>query len=377
MGSSANFREYLNVRITFVLPQLDLSGGIRVISIYADQLRRKGHQVAAVSVRRPRPSLRDVARSILKKRRWPDFRPYHPSHMDNLAIDLCRLNHSGPVTDADVPDADVVIGTWWETVRWVEKLSPSKGAKVHFVQGYDIYGGVPEEVDATYQLPIPKIVISGWMRDLITEKFNQAPAAIVHNSVDTAQFFAPPRGKQSVPTVGMIYATEFIKGADVAIHACELARQQVPGLKIVAMGNYQILDTLPLPSGTHYTFQARAQKLREIYAQCDAWLFSSRQEGFGLPILEAMACRTPVIGTPAGAGPELISKGGGILVPHNDPPAMAQAIARVASLPDADWRALSDAALATVTGYTWDDAADQFEQALRHIAERCVSLQGG
>jgi len=44
-----------------------------------------------------------------------------------------------------------------------------------------------------------------------------------------------------------------------------------------------------------------------------------------LPILEAMACRTPVIGTPAGPAPELLGAGGGILVRPEDPADMAMA----------------------------------------------------
>ena len=38
------------MRITFVVPPLDLTGGLRVISIYADQLQRRGHQVVVIAV---------------------------------------------------------------------------------------------------------------------------------------------------------------------------------------------------------------------------------------------------------------------------------------------------------------------------------------
>lgn len=357
------------MRITFALPPVDLSGGIRVISIHAENLRQRGHQVVAVSVSPSWPTLRDIARIVLKQRRWPFPKRNGPSHFDGLPVEHRRLPHDGPITDADLPDADVVIATWWETARWVDRLSPNKGAKVHFVQGYDIYGGPPEEIDATYAMPLPKIVISGWLRDLLQDKFHQKAFALVHNSVDTGKFHAPQRGKQARPTVGMIYATEFNKGCDIQLKAFELAAQQLPNLRLVAMGNYRPIATLPLPAGADFTFQARDQKLRETYARCDVWLFGTRQEGFGLPILEAMACRTPVVGTPAGAAPELIGKGGGILVPHENPQAMADALVKVCSLPETEWRALSDTALATVTGYTWDDATTHFEKALEQVIE--------
>jgi len=357
------------MRITFVLPPVDMSGGIRTLAVYAERLRRRGHRVVVVSVRSPRPTLRQIARSVLKGGGWPLFRPA-PSHFDGLAVDHRRLSHTGPVTDGDVPDADVVIATWWETAYWVAGLSPAKGLKAHFVQGYEVFGGKPEMVDAAYRLPLAKIVTSAWLGRLLQKKFDQDPVAVVHNSVDTERFQTPPRGKQSVPTVGMIYSPDFIKGCDVALQAVALAKKAMPNLRLVAMGYDQVEESLPLPVEAEFTYQARDQKVVEIYSRCDAWLFPSRSEGFGLPVLEAMACRTPVIGTPAGAAPDLLSRGGGILVPHDDPQAMARAIGQVCTLPDAAWRAMSDAALETATGFTWDDATDLFEKALTTIAAR-------
>ena len=99
-----------------------------------------------------------------------------------------------------------------------------------------------------------------------------------------------------------------------------------------------------------------------------AWLFASRTEGYGLPLLEAMACRTPVIGTPAGAAPELIAGGGGLLVEPESPEAMAAAIVQVVRMTDEQWRTMSDAAHATAAGYRWDASAARFEEALRDAA---------
>ncbi len=137
-----------------------------------------------------------------------------------------------------------------------------------------------------------------------------------------------------------------------------------PRLKLVAFGYRDPSPELPLPPGAEFRKQPPQDTLKNIYGRCDAWLFGTRKEGFGLPILEAMACRTPVIGTPAGAAPELLERGGGMLVPMEDPRAMADAILKVCSMHATDWRAMSDAAHATATRYTWDDATDQFEAAL-------------
>jgi glycosyltransferase involved in cell wall biosynthesis len=212
-------------------------------------------------------------------------------------------------------------------------------------------------------------VIAKWVQELLTNRFEQPPVAYIPNSVDTALFSAPPRGKQSVPTVGFTYTPMRNKGADVAIAAIDLARQELPNLRVKTFGSMEVAKELPLPAGAEFSFRVPDKELPGVYAGCDAWLFGTRIEGFGLPILESMACRTPVIGTPAGAAPELLGKGGGILVPMENARAMGDAILRVARMPEADWKALSDAAYATAHGYSWEDATDRYEAALRQIAE--------
>jgi glycosyltransferase involved in cell wall biosynthesis len=352
------------MKITFVLPIVGLAGGIRVVAIYAEHLKNRGHEVVVVSRPPTRPSLRDRAKSLLKGQGWISPERDEPSFFDEVDVPHRVIERFRPIKDADVPDADVVVATWWETAEWVWELSPQKGVKVHFMQDYEVWGGTVEQVDATCRLPIAKIVIAGWVRDLLEKRFNQTPIALVPNSVDTEKFYAPPRGKQPVPTVGLSYTTFYNKGCDISIQAYHIARKAIPNLRLIAFGSSLVSPDLPLPDDAEYTYRAPDHKLKEFYSQCDAWLFGTRIEGFGLPILEAMACRTPVIGTPAGAAPELLTDGAGILVKPEAPEDMARAIERIEKLSDSEWQAMSDAAYAKATAYTWDDATERFETAL-------------
>jgi glycosyltransferase involved in cell wall biosynthesis len=179
------------------------------------------------------------------------------------------------------------------------------------------------------------------------------------------QFNAPPRGKQAIPTVGVMYSIVNFKGCDVSLKAFELAKENIPELRLVAFGNRTVTLDLPLPADADYTMRPAQDQIRNIYSRCDVWLLGSRSEGFGLPILEAMACRTPVIATPTGAAPELTAPGGGVIVPMDDPRGMAREIERIVHLPDEQWRVMSDIAYQTATKYTWDDATNLFEAALK------------
>ena len=80
-----------------------------------------------------------------------------------------------------------------------------------------------------------------------------------------------------------------------------------------------------------------------------------------------MACRTPVIGTPAGAAPEVIARGGGLLVPQEDPEAMSRAILGLNDMSQESWKALSGAARETAISFSWDLAATAFETTLLEL----------
>ncbi len=357
------------MKIVFVLPPANLSGGIRVIEIYADRLLRRGHDVVAVAQQRPLPSFRGVLRSLLKDRQLPDFRRRLPSHFDRSIVPLEIVPHAGPVAETDVPDADVVVATWWETAPWVAALSPAKGAKAYFMQEYGAPHLPMDEVRSTWRLPLHLITLTQQLVDLLHRECGcDTPVDCVPNAVDTGKFGAPVRSKQQQPTVGVVYRSLPSKGIDIALEAVGLAQQELPELQLLCFSPE--IPKHSLPTNTRFLHRPTDEQLKEFYSSCDAWLFPSRLEGFGLPILEAMACRTPVIGTPAGAAPDLLMGGGGILVRPEDPTDMAQAILEICNLPEPAWKKMSDLAYETATSYTWEDATDRFEAALERAIQR-------
>lgn len=361
------------MKITFVGPAANLSGGNRVVAIYAQRLSRRGHDVTVVTQAAEPPSLRSRIKSLLKgdvSQLLPNLSP-NPTHFDDIDVDFRVVDEFRPLRDDDVPDADVVIATWWETAEWVERFAPKKGAKAYFVQHHEVFEYVPQDrARATYRMPLHKIVVARWLQDVMRDEYGDGVTSLVANGVDLAQFNAPPRGRNARPTVGLMYAAPSWKGTDLSLRAFHIACGRLPGLKLVAFGPDAEMPRLPLPLGCELTVRPAQSSIRDIYARADAWLFGSRSEGFGLPLLESMACRTPVIGTPAGAAPELIAEGGGVLVPMDDAEAMARAIERVCTMPDGEWRALSDAAYATAQAHDWEHATVLFEQALEMAVER-------
>jgi len=272
-----------------------------------------------------------------------------------------------PITDRDVPDADVVVATWWETAEWVAALSPRKGAKVYFVQHHEIFSYLPSDRSRdTYRLPMHKIVVARWLQNLMQTEYGDRFADLVPNSVDHNQFFAAARSKQTSPTVGLMYATAPFKGVDLSLFAIDKVRKDFPDLRIVSFGAEVPRRQLALPEGAKFLHSPPQDYIRNIYAQCDVWLTASRSEGFNLPAMEAMACRTPVVATRTGWPEEAVKTGwNGVLVDCEDIEELARGVSWILSQPDPLWREISANAYATVEGSSWTASAKLFEEALQ------------
>ena len=277
------------MRITMFVGRADLSGGQRVIHIYAQKLQERGHEVLVIARPPRKPTLRERLRWKLLKKPLPAAARPSASYFDKALhprdYAFKFLDEHRPATAADVPDADVVVATWWETAEWVNLFPASKGAKAYFLQHYEAYDGGEARVDATWRLPMHKICVAQWLVELARTRFNDPSAELVSNAVDLDQFTAPPRGKQPVPTVGVMYSWIPFKGCDLSFKAYEIAKRQVPELKLISFGAVDPRPEVPLPEGVEFRFQPPQEQIKDYYARCDAWLFGSRSEGFGLPLL--------------------------------------------------------------------------------------------
>jgi len=99
------------------------------------------------------------------------------------------------------------------------------------------------------------------------------------------------------------------------------------------------------------------------YNSAELFVYPSLFEGFGLPVLEAMACGTPVIVSAASSLPE-VAGDAGLTVPPLDVDAWRAALARAAG--DADWRSEArDRGLERAACFTWARTAEQTIAAYR------------
>jgi glycosyltransferase involved in cell wall biosynthesis len=108
------------------------------------------------------------------------------------------------------------------------------------------------------------------------------------------------------------------------------------------------------------------EELPPLYAGATGLCFPSLSEGFGFPVLEAMAQGTPVV-TSAGTSTEELAGGAAILVDPRDPAAIADGLERLLDNPGlAD--ELAHAGRARAAEFTWRRTAELVEAAYRELA---------
>ncbi|MDQ6824097.1 MAG: glycosyltransferase family 4 protein [Candidatus Eremiobacteraeota bacterium] len=160
------------------------------------------------------------------------------------------------------------------------------------------------------------------------------------------------------------------KGVDVLLHAATLLPASLRNsIEIVLAGDSGEYQTPPVPPGIRVRKMGHVsdKELAQLYAGAAMLVYPSRYEGFGLPVLEAMAAGTPVIASDI---PSLREAAGDAaeFVPPGDAVALAAAIARLLSDDDLASR-LRDRGTRRAAEFTWAEAAKQTLQTIQRAAE--------
>lgn len=109
-------------------------------------------------------------------------------------------------------------------------------------------------------------------------------------------------------------------------------------------------------------------ELKDLYACASVFVYPSLYEGFGLPVLEAMACGTPVVCSRAASLPEVGGDAAVYFDPHNVEE-MADAMERVIDSPSLQSE-MREKGLRQAARFTWEECARKHVEVYRKVLDR-------
>jgi D-inositol-3-phosphate glycosyltransferase len=218
-----------------------------------------------------------------------------------------------------------------------------------------------------------------------------AKVHIIPGGVDTSVFC--PQDRQQArhalalhaeqPMLLFVGRLQPIKGIDTLLQAAQVVRQQHPQVQVLIVGGgveapdtyeaqeLQRLHGLSEQFGLQHNvrfIKAQPQHvLAQYYAAADVFVMPSHYESFGMVVLEAMACGTPVVASRVGGlTSTVVHERTGFLVPEGAWQAFAQAILRLLEAP-ALRRTFGQAGIQRAQAFTWPRIATHTVQLYRRL----------
>ena len=176
---------------------------------------------------------------------------------------------------------------------------------------------------------------AGFLRTAVVPPAAMAPTGSGAGAPPTRAVTAPDGGDRWV-SVGRLAPNKAIELAVMALlvareHEDPAATLQVVGRPVApsyTAALRRFVEAVGLGEAVVFSGALSDSALAAAVGGSDVFVLTSRHEGFGVPVLEAMTLGVPVVANEAGALPEVVGDGG-LLVDATDPYAVAGAVARL------------------------------------------------
>jgi glycosyltransferase involved in cell wall biosynthesis len=163
------------------------------------------------------------------------------------------------------------------------------------------------------------------------------------------------------------------KNVSRVVEALAIIRQYEPDISLVIVGGYdsgrpaveQTIRSLGLEPAVQFLGRVPESDLPLLYNGADVFVFPSLYEGFGLPVLEAMACGTPVVTSDRASLPEITGSAAMIVDPLQSQ-SIAQAVLRLLHNGDVA-RHYVHAGLVQAQRFSWRQCAEQHLDVYREV----------
>lgn len=215
-------------------------------------------------------------------------------------------------------------------------------------------------------------------------KFDTSKIRYIPNGIDFSNFEPIPksdlfRNKYQPKGNIILYVGRLAsnKGLEVLVSSAPKVLKEHPNTTIVFVGEDEgmrdrLIDLgkkLGITDHLLFTGHIKDENLfLSAYSACDVFVLPSEYEAFGIVLLEAQACKKPVIGTRVGGVPEAIgSEGAGVVVEYNDSEALANEINNLLADPKKCKKMGEIGRKRVKENFTWESVVDQIENVYNEL----------
>ncbi|MDK2805653.1 MAG: hypothetical protein PWP67_787 [Clostridium butyricum] len=349
------------MKINFILPFTSLTGGIKVVFEYANRLNERGYDIVCYipmlaykfnnygfigELKRIKSSIGNTLKRGTKVD-WFDLK---------VPVKLVPI-----ISNKFIRDADATIATAWPTAYSVNNLDEFKGEKFYFIQHYEIWSGPKDLVDGSYKLPLKRIVIAKWLKDLMEKEFKVGVTSLIPNGMNFKEFYNDNKVFNKNKVILMLYHNLEWKGYKDGLKAFEIVKEKHPEIKLRLFG---LKRGEGIPNYAEFYENPAKDILRNLYSTSDIFVSPSWTEGWHLPPMEAMACKCAVVATNVGCIPDIgVHKDTAMVCePHNIEGLANNMIELIEN--EKLLKNISFKGYEKIKNYTWDNSTDLFEKTL-------------
>ncbi|OED30839.1 glycosyltransferase family 4 protein [Methanosphaera sp. WGK6] len=287
-----------------------------------------------------------------------------PSNIDRETyanINIQRLKYFGKIANTNITlslpstlykeDYDIIhthIPTPWSS-DWSNISTRIKNKPLVVTYHNDIIGtGIANTIANIYNKTALKFLLNKANKIIITQdNYIKSPhlknykdkITTIPNGVDT-NLFKPktcPRQENQIFFLSVLDKFHKYKGLDYLLESLVNVKKSIPSIKLIVGGQGELMhyyqekvNKLGLENNVEFKGFLTDEKVIEYYAKSELFILpsiSSLQEGFGIVVLEALSCKTPVISTDiVGVSEDVVKTNSGIIIPPKDINALEEAI---------------------------------------------------
>ena len=319
-------------------------------------------------------------------------------------IKVKRLSYLGKIANTNITpklpfellkeDFDLIhthLPTPWST-DWSVIISKIKNEPLVLTYHNDIVGhGLANYIAKLYNSTSLKFVLREAAKIIITQpdylesspylKKYDDKIEVIPNGVDTERFRSMAeieKGEHTLFFLSLLDEFHKYKGLDYLLDAMMIVRKEVPDAKLIIGGKGELSEfyerkanSMGLKDNLEFIGFIPDEKLAEYYNKCSVFVLpsiSSTQEGFGIVVLEALACETPIISTEiVGVAEDVKKNNAGIIIPPKDLEVLADAIIKLLNDKDLAKKMGENGRRLVEERYTWKRVAEMTEKVYEGV----------